>query len=98
MELQTHCDMAECIRIFQETVKKRPLRLKPFPFRCHAPEFSGDWATISASFQFAEPYGVVKMRCEKRVGGTLVTFLTDGNIRGKITAYSMAKHIVSQLR
>jgi len=40
---------------------------------------------------------MVRMECERRDGVTLVEFFTDGNIRGKITANSMAKNIASKL-
>lgn len=53
--------------------------------------------SISASFHIAEPYGVVRMQCERRGNATLVDFFTVGNLRGKITANSMAKSIASKL-
>ncbi|MCA1704055.1 MAG: hypothetical protein LC808_12645, partial [Actinobacteria bacterium] len=97
MQLQTGRDLRDCVRIFYESINKRPLKLKPFPFKCEAPQFSGDRASISASFQIAEPYGVVRMECERRGSVTLVDFFTDGNIRGRLTANSMAKSIALKL-
>lgn len=97
MQVRTNRDLSECIDIFQEAVRKRPLRLRMFPFKCDAPQTSGNTASIVASFQIAEPYGMVKMQCARRDGVTHVQFLTDGNLRGKITANSMAKNIASRL-
>ncbi len=97
MQIQTGRDLSECIRIFQDSITKRPLKLKPFPFRSDASQVSATRATISARFQIAEPYGMVRMQCERRDGVTLVDFFVDGNIRGKMTANSMAKHIASKL-
>lgn len=95
--MQTTKDPAECVRVFQECLRKRPLKLRPFPFICDTPQVSADRSRISASFKIAEPYGVVVMRCERRGDTTLVEFATDGNIRGRMTANSMAKHIASRL-
>lgn len=97
MQVHTGQDMGECIRIFQNSIKKRPVKLRIFPFQCSEPSFSGDHASISASFQIGEPYGMLRMQCERRDGTTIVDFVTDGNIRGKITANSMAKNVASKL-
>jgi len=97
VQIQTDLDPAECVRIFQDSIRKRPLTLLAFPFRCEAPEISENGASILASFQIGEPYGMVQMQCECRNGVTFIDFETDGNIRGKLTANSMAKNIASKL-
>lgn len=97
MQVQTDKNPSECIRVFQECIRKRPLRLKPFPFKCEAATLQGDRSSIIASFRIAEPYGRVRMECERIDGVTFVDFFIDGNIRGRITAQSMAKNIVSKL-
>jgi len=97
VQVRTSRSLGDCVRIFQESIRKRPLRLKPFPFKAEAPQISENLASISASFQIAEPYGTVTMQCERRDGATLVDFFTDGNMRGKITANSMAKNIAEKL-
>jgi hypothetical protein len=83
--------------IFQESIRRRPLRLKMFPFKCESPQISGNAASIVAGFQRAELYGMVKMQCERGDGVTHVQFFTDGNLRGRITANSMAKNVASKL-
>ena len=98
MQVETSHGLGDCVRIFQESVRKRPLRLKPFPFRCETPQISGEMAIVTASFQIAEPYGSVRMQCERRDSVTVVHFFTAGNIRGRVTANSMAKRIAANLR
>jgi hypothetical protein len=97
VQVRTNRDLSECLGIFQEAIRRRPLRLMVFPFKCEPPKISGNAASIVASFRIAEPYGMVKMQCERRDGVTHVEFLTDGNLRGRITANSMAKNIASKL-
>ena len=97
MQVRTSRELVKCIEIFQESIQKRPLKLKAFPFRCGSPQISGDRASISASFQIAEPYGTVKMECQRQGDVTLIEFSANGNIRGTITANSMAKYISSKL-
>jgi hypothetical protein len=97
MQVRTNRDLSECIRIFRDAIRKRPLKLKVFPFQCEPPQISGTSASIAATFQIAEPYGMVRMQCERRDGVTYVQFVTDGNLRGRITANSMAKNIASRL-
>lgn len=97
METRTSRSVAECVQVFQECVRKRPLKLKAFPFKCEAPKAIPGGQAITAAFQIAEPYGMVRMECIGSDGATRVAFFTDGNIRGRITANSMAKHIASRL-
>ncbi len=97
VQIQTKMSPTECVEVFQRAVQKRPMKLKIFPFKCAAPQVSSSTGSISASFQLAEPYGMLAMVCEVRGGETIVSFSTDGNIRGKITANSLAKHVAAQL-
>jgi hypothetical protein len=93
MEITTGRSADECARIFENAVSKRPLKLKIFPFQC-----SRTSSGVQASFQRGEPYGVVAMQCRAEGNKTRVTFSVDGNIRGRITANSLAKHIAAQLQ
>jgi hypothetical protein len=97
MQVRTNRSLGECVAIFQESVRKRPLKLKMFPFRCDTPQITDNMAVVAATFQIAEPYGSVRMQCERRDGVTHVDFFTDGNIRGKVAANSMVKAIVAKL-
>lgn len=98
MELQTQRSLQECLSIFQDAVKRRPLKLKLLPFTCSNPQLAGNNATITASFQLAEPYGAVTMLAERHGNGTMVRLATDGNIRGRVMANSLAKSIASKLQ
>lgn len=97
MQLQTNRTLNECVRIFQDCVRKRPLKLKTFPFKSEPPQIADGRAAISARFQIAEPYGTISMQCERRDGVTVVDFFTEGNLRGRAIAKSMAKNIASKL-
>jgi hypothetical protein len=97
MDTRTSRSVDECVRVFQECIRKRPLKLKAFPFKCESPKSIPGGQAIAASFQIAEPYGVIRMECSDQGGETRVVFFTDGNIRGRLTANSMAKHIAAKL-
>lgn len=98
MQLVTEFTPSECVRVFEESVRKRPAKLFIFPFRCDAPQVTDARASISAAFQLAEPYGMLRMRCEKLdKSPTQVFFSTDGNIRGRMVANSLAKHVAGKL-
>lgn len=97
MQVQTDRTLGECVSIFQESIRKRPLKLKIFPFKSEPPQISGEMAVISASFERGEVYGSVGMQCERRGSVTVADLTTEGNVRGKLTANSMAKNIAGNL-
>lgn len=66
---------------------------KALPFKCSSPVVSDGQGSIAASFQLAEPYGTVRMDCERVADVTNVEFATYGNIRGRAMAAGMAKAI-----
>lgn len=93
MQITTGRSADDCARIFENAVAKRPLKLKIFPFQC-----SRTSSGVQASFQRGELYGVVAMQCQTEGNETRVAFSVDGNIRGRVTAKSLAKHIATQLQ
>ena len=96
MDVYSTYEPRECIQIFQDVIKQRPLRLRMFPFKCERPQINGDSASIAASFKLAQPYGSVVMHCERVDDLTRIVLSTEGNMRGRVTAKSMAKAIARQ--
>lgn len=97
MQIRTSRHLAECVSIFQQCTRKRPLRLKVFPFKCEPAQITDNQASILATFKLAEPYGTVAMKCERQGDITMIELSTGGNIRGQLTAKSMAKTIAARL-
>jgi hypothetical protein len=108
-EFDTKLPLEEVGAIFQQAVKRRPLKLMVARFKFFTPTKSEDPFealvdsptpdfSVGAGFQFPGPdpaMGTVILNCLRRDGGTLVSLRSTGNVRGRIFTNALMKHLLN---